>query len=110
MLEMHKIARYEYALVLRFGRGFVAEGDATELANWLERFCKEKGRPPTRLSFTFHADDGDAESVCQFMRACVSLPAVALLLSQMRVELVFAGGMSRAVVAETHDRILSQRF
>ena len=110
MLEMHKLTRYEYAPVLKFGPGFNADKDAGELASWLANFHEDKGRPPKRLSFTFHAANDNADDVCQFMKACVSLPEVASVLSGLKVELVFAGAMSDDVAAQAHERILHQRF
>jgi len=110
MLQMYKLTRYEYAPVLKFGPGFNADKDACELASWLADFHRDRGKPPKRLSFTFHAANDNADDVCQFMKACVSLPEVASSLSGLKVELVFAGDMSDDVAAQTHERILHQRF
>ena len=110
MLEMHKLTRYEHAPVLRFGDGFDAARDVTALASWLQDFQREKSKPPRRLSFTFHADDGDADSICDFMRLCVNDPVIRPVLTQAAVELVHAGPMSEALRRSVNERIESQRF
>ena len=110
LLEMHKLTRYEHAPVLKFGPGFDAAQDASQLATWVEEFCRDKGRPPKRLSFTFHASNTDANDACHFMKLCVNNPAISAVLSQAKVELVFAGSMSDVITASTHARILNQTF
>jgi len=93
-----------------FDVGFSAGQDASELAAWLKSFCEDKGKPPKLLSFTFHAADEDADDVCRFMKECVDMPELASILSMIRLELIFCGEMSDALMSETHDRIMSQRF
>ncbi|MEZ6118582.1 MAG: hypothetical protein R3C28_18730 [Pirellulaceae bacterium] len=72
-------------------------------------FVRDKERPPKLLHFTFRATDRDADDVCDFMRACASTPAVADVISQLRILLDF-GNMSDAVAADTGERIMTQRF
>jgi hypothetical protein len=109
MLEMHKLTRYEHAPVVHFGNTFDPAADADQLGQWLADFVRDKGRPPKLLHFTFRATDTNADDVCAFMRACSATPAVADVISQLRVLLDF-GDMSDAVAADTGDRIMTQRF
>lgn len=110
MLEIIKLKRYEHAPVLRFGPGFDAQLDASQFAAWLAEFVREKGRPPTRFAFTFHAADKDADDLCRFMKLCAGTPAIADVLAQAAVELTFAGSMSESVMLATQQRIASQTF
>lgn len=81
-----------------------------ELAEWLQEFIRDKGRPPKRLEFTFHASDEDADSICKFMKSCVESPDIALAISQASVVLLFVGEISDEMAQATHARILSQKF
>ncbi len=110
MLEMVKLTRYEHAPVVRFGPGFDAQYDASELAAWLADFTRDKGRPPKRLAFTFHASDDNAEDICSFMRFCVNNPQVADVMSQAAIDLTFVGSISNDVAQSTHRRILNKAF
>ena len=105
MLEMHKLTRYEHAPVIRFGANFDAAKDVSELAKWLQDFETDKGRPPRLLSFTFHAADNDADSICYFMKLCASDPVVRSFLIQAKVELMHAGSMAESIRDEVNDRI-----
>ena len=110
MLEMHKLTRYEHAPVIRFGANFDASKDVSELAKWLQNFDADKGRPPRLLSFTFHAADNDADSICYFMKLCATDPVVSSYLIQAKVELMHAGSMAESIRHEVNERIASQRF
>ena len=110
MLEIVKLTRYEHAPVLKFGPGFNAQQDASQLATWLQEFSRDKGRPPKRLAFTFHAADGNADDICLFMKSCVSNPEVANVMSQASIDLTFVGSISDGVAQSTQQRILSQTF
>jgi hypothetical protein len=110
MLEMHKLSRYEHAPVIRFGANFDAAKDVSALAQWLQDFTADKGRPPRLLSFTFHAADNDADSICYFMKLCACDPVVRSFLIQARVELLHAGSMAEYIRDEVHERIATQRF
>jgi len=110
MLEMVKLSRYEHAPMLKFGTGFDAQTDASQFATWLVEFTRDKGRPPKRLAFTFHASDDNADDNCSFMHLCVNNPEVANVMSQASIVLSFVGSISDRVAQNTQQRILSKSF